>query len=621
MKRALGYLAAIAAVVALSACGGGNDNSNGEGSTPPATSGAVVTTAVGDAIVTKTFQPGVLQLPTDAATSPADSTLAINSRSAGSMKAGTVVFWNDRAYVVTAATPISDETIQVTTRPAEFQEVFADIEVTGNIKTEDLDLSRMTATMATSVTKTPKAAGSILLMPQASTFDSGPCTATVGDGKLGESSSATCDLKVASFSPFDLTIKSGFRDSLISGVDIKFLQGKFTYEEMQITPFMRAEAALVGSDNKPVNIAKEDIPIFYLQVPVKSTGGFLRLDIPLRLDVSLPVAQFRAGIEVAFPYSSKKGWTMQASIDTPAATFSTDQLFQYEAAGHLYGVVGVELVLAKSMVLAPNFEWFKPNSPDRMFSLGALFKGGVDGTFSFTVDDLHAKPCFKWDLRGAGGVASDVQLGTDRDTAQSQTLMKQFGDAVSGSSGCEETGFWRGTAEITACTRTDTVCNFLTYNINRQEVAGLAFRTGGEQLNFRLDQEFGCIGATASIQAKPVAGATWTYSLSSGPPFANQTGSTAKWTVTTVTDTIMEGTVSIDFSSTNFTGTATGKWRAQKQTASFPKCLLPSPTAPKASNTPAFFCPGVPDASTDYGCTRRNVGFTAPDGEWLPSSP
>lgn len=177
-------------------------------------------------------------------------------------------------------------------------------------------------------------------------------------------------------------------------------------------------------------------------------------------------------------------------------------------------------------------------------------------------------------------------------------------------------GFWQGTASISNCSEQG-ACNFLTYNLGRSGGATLAFRAGSESLNMRVDQEFGCIGATSSISG--AVGSTFSYALSSGPPFSNQPSSALTYTVTSASATAMSGTLAVRFDRAGYNGqqgqgTASGTWSVTKRSTSFPKCLPPASGLPLTFNTPSFFCTNL---SNEYGCSFSNVNSAGRIGEWL----
>jgi hypothetical protein len=189
------------------------------------------------------------------------------------------------------------------------------------------------------------------------------------------------------------------------------------------------------------------------------------------------------------------------------------------------------------------------------------------------------------------------------------------------------TNFYAGSAQITNCNIPVGVqggCNFLSYNINVGNSAALEFRLGGEDLNIRLDQQYGCIGTTANISN--TVGSTFSYTLTSDDPFALQTPSTTSYTVTASTPDVISGTLNITFPLSSYngqsgTGTATGTWSVTKVATAFPKCLRPLYKSGRASDgalyggdTPAFFCPSYGDY---WGCHYLSPSALARDGEWL----
>ncbi|NMV40315.1 hypothetical protein [Ralstonia insidiosa] len=399
-----GFVLLVALIV--SGCGGNDSGDSGSGGATPAS----ITTTVGNASVTKTFQPGVVQLDTGAAVAVDDTTLRVPAPPS-SLRVGSVITWNDRAYVVVSTVPAQAGGLQLTVRPAQFSEVLVDLSVTGDLDMSNLDISRMaiksadgTSATPQSLANTPTNTPGATLRPTSTPFTAGPCTGDIGDRKKGESSSASCAMKF-NYADFQFAVNVGMRDAVFSGLNISFLNASFSVANLSVTPFVRATASLLDDQKQTINLSKDDIPLVYLQVPFEQTLGFLRVDMPARLDVSLPLFKFQAGAEVSFPYSNGS-WTMNASIDTPVATLGTDTLFKYDASGHVYGVVGAELVLGKTPVLVADYYAFQANSPDRLLSAGAFFKGGWDGSLSVNVATLQSKPCFKWNLQGKGAVAS-----------------------------------------------------------------------------------------------------------------------------------------------------------------------------------------------------------------------
>jgi hypothetical protein len=178
--------------------------------------------------------------------------------------------------------------------------------------------------------------------------------------------------------------------------------------------------------------------------------------------------------------------------------------------------------------------------------------------------------------------------------------------------------FWRGTAQITKCS-IPFPCNFLTYNLNDGFPASIAFRDGGEPLNMRLDQTFGCIGTTVSISP---SGGSFTYSLSSDEPaWPDQVPSTITFTTTAVTPNSMSGTISVRFDRQRYDlqpgqGTAEGTWSVTRSPTPFPKCLLPVRRRgiPSGGDTPQFFCPA--GSGNNFGCDYRGANTPARTNDW-----
>ncbi|WP_227458680.1 hypothetical protein [Cupriavidus pauculus] len=360
------------------------------------------------------------------------TTLSALSLPAG-VAIGSVFTWKDRPYVVTEILRGHDST-RLVVRPAEFSEVLDDLTVQGDLDMTSIDASRIGIVVSNDSSASLSTTND-LRQPTTVRYVIGPCTANVGSTP-GEASDATCLVSV-DYSDFRFTLNVGIRNALFSKTKVSATASNLGYEAMSVTPFVRATASLLTDKKQPVSLAKDNIPVVYLQIPFYSTLGFLRIDMPVRLDVALPIFKFEAGSEVTFPYSNGV-WSMTASIDTPVASIATDTLFKYESVGHIYGVVGADLVLGRLPVLKPAAYTFEANSPDRLLSMGAFFKGGWEGTLSAEVADLNARPCFRWALQGKGGVASDVRVLNNPIEALSRVAMQPFGIPVAGQSGCDE---------------------------------------------------------------------------------------------------------------------------------------------------------------------------------------
>src|SRR5262245_45761414 len=109
-------------VLIVAGCGGGNTITDSgppapTGNTPPpgATQPSTVTTTVGQASITKVFQPGVTSFDQSAGLSSTAEGIVIPSPPSG-FKAGSVFTWNDHAYVVEQVVPTTGSAIRVSTR-------------------------------------------------------------------------------------------------------------------------------------------------------------------------------------------------------------------------------------------------------------------------------------------------------------------------------------------------------------------------------------------------------------------------------------------------------------------------------------------------------------------------
>lgn len=423
--------AIVMCALTLISCGGGGNGSGGSSS-----SQQVITSRAGDATVTATLKQGVIQLPNDALTALDDSTL-IAATPLAAVTTGTVITWRDRPYVITAISA-GNGGAKYIVRLAQFSEALSDLKVEGDIDISAIDTSRMSVLVSDGSTQPSSASDKSTLKTLTVPFKSGPCSAEIGSKPTREASSASCTLSV-DYADFRFALNVGVRNAVFTGVNLSAATSTLSVSGVSTTPFVRATASLLTDKKQSVNIAKSDIPIVYVQLPIAYTLGFLRMDIPVRLDVSLPLFKFQVGSEVSFPYSNGK-WSMNASIDTPVATMATDTLFKYDATGRIYGIVGTELVLGMLPVFKPSFYSFEGNSPDRLLSLGFFFKGGWDGNLSIEVQDLKSKPCFKWSLQAKGGVASDVRLVNNPIEALNKESLQSFGAPTSGGNDCDDLG-------------------------------------------------------------------------------------------------------------------------------------------------------------------------------------
>lgn len=156
-------------------------------------------------------------------------------------------------------------------------------------------------------------------------------------------------------------------------------------------------------------------------------------------------------------------------------------------------------------------------------------------------------------------------------------------------------------------------CNMLSLNQNVGNGAVISFREGSEKLNVRIDQQFGCVGATSTIVKK--SGSSFIFNLPgrSSPVFPSINHN---FTITSVSDTKMSGVFTTTWSGPDFlvinenNKKITGTWEATKSSRPFPKCVLPTM---RLDNTPPAFCPTF----TGYGCDYRSLSMEPRKDEWL----
>lgn len=154
---------------------------------------------------------------------------------------------------------------------------------------------------------------------------------------------------------------------------------------------------------------------------------------------------------------------------------------------------------------------------------------------------------------------------------------------------------------------------------------GLAFRLGSDGLNFRQEQEFGCIGATASIQ--PNVGHSFSFTLASGDPYATTVPARVTYTITAVSSGRIDGTFRVESSSPAGLYVEKGTWAAGARATPFPKCLPPTRSegvdsrGQPTTKTPSFYCPSYDSRGADpWGCSYRELSGVARPNDW-PTSP
>jgi hypothetical protein len=244
-----------------------------------------------------------------------------------------------------------------------------------------------------------------------------------------------------------------------------------------------------------------------------------------------------------------------------------------------------------------------------------------------TKDSSTNEACLPWQSAQSVkvGKAKDVRMTARFDT-RAPTLVgtAAFVPSTTGSPEASHLfaghlqGFYQGTAVLTSCTGTaNGACNYLSYNLARPEIVGVSFRVGSDALNVRLDQEFGCLGATSSVVVSNDSAFTIAFPTSEMRPASQTT-----FVVTKVEGDAVSGTVTSTFD----LGQAKGTWTATKVARSFPKCLPPTritgidESGNERGKTLSFFCPSA-SLGNYWGCDPRTAESDGRPGEWTSNQP
>lgn len=602
----------------ISACGGGGGGSSGFAVlpqiNPPATNEPPVAadrrleaqTTSGDGKITMILQPDVVVIADEAQTAPSNALTFVFTNSSPPISTGAPFTWKDRAYVATSVEILSDGTKRVTHRPAEIKEVLKDLRVEGTIRTADLDPSSAALALAEGVmqnTETQRAglqrnSPQQITVPQSATKSG--CSLETAGSNSGDS--LTCIVSAPSKNGFQFQGNIGFRDFQFSGLTVGLSEAAKA-GDLQVTPFVGLDFMVTGENASSPEL-KGDYTAFRFQVAVAKTLNFVQLQMPVGISYNLPFVKLGAGFEAQLPYKAGKLGSPVYSASLPIVTTSSDLPFKIGLDDAFAGVKsGVEIVLVKIPRLLPSvFAWGEQMDSERLASAGVFYKAGIRGSLSAELRTSNSKPCLSYDVQGAAGISGSLVILPDSSIPpdfEAEALIpigpRSAGtDGDCGSSEFPAEGFWIGSAEVTSCSRSDTVCNFLSYHVNAPGPVAINFRTGGEDRNLRIDQAHGCLSASTSIS--PQAGSSFSYSMSSSRPFAEASASTTKFNVITATDSEMTGTVEITFNNNPYfgeggQGVAKGIWSAKRRANSFPKCSLPYSSHEFAWNTPSFFCP------------------------------
>jgi len=531
----------------------------------------------------------------------------------------------------------------VTVRDAAYSEVLDDIAIKGDITLSDVDVqhtvvalgqdSIITSTMAFTLPRNP---GEKAVM-HAKTAKIGTCAASIAESGT-ETSSVSCSISEVK-NEFKYTGTLGVKDVTLKGLAGAVKTNNLSVVDVGFTPYMNV---LVTVDTQPSTdgLFKGDKKIARFQLPIAQTLGFVTIHVPIYFTYVTP--KFNLGIGAGFevPYKAGK-FDIRGTIQTPLSTVTTPTgAFEAKLDHTFVGLkTGAEIkVTALPSPLLSTVPWLL-GAQDSVLAVGAFATAGEEGSLSVKTDSLKEKPCLRWSFGPRAKAIVETKLlgdpiqfltGEYADTPSLLDAIPQL--RVEGSSGCDEgpKGFWQGTAYIEKCDVPIGVkggCNFLSYNINVNDPVDMAFRTGSENLNLRLDQIFGCNGATVPISE--TTGSAFGISRSSSPPYSNQVPSSTVFTVTEVTDNEMRGTFKSTFDLALYngqsgSGTGTGSWIARKRATTFPKCLPPQRAeGVRTDGTPAggvtlpFFCSSYQPDQDLWLCNYIPLSAPGRANEWV----
>lgn len=619
MQAVQKYVISLFCGFALASCGGGDGGTTtspltpvGSGQTNGGTTSSSVISSTqprvdtvktaGGATLERTFAPGVISFSDDSQIT-AENAQTLNLREgSGLLTQGSVFTWKNHAYVASSVTTRTDGTQTISVRDAQFNEVLNNLSVKGDISLMDIDPAKSSFALADDSSQaSPKG---VVISEKA--FTLGPCNGRFGSEEPEQL--LTCK-QTFKFAQIALNVVAGIRSLKLSGVSLDVKKKEYITNNYSFVPFGSVDASVLGEDGATSKI-EGDLAIGRAQLVLQNTFNFIQIQAPLAISYKLPLFRMGLGVEVSLLAQDGNLKLQDYLFKTPISTLGSDKLFAAGIADAFVGLkTGFEVVaVSVPTPVIPPLAFGPRDEADRLGAVGAFVKMGGQGLLSAEVKNINSKPCLRYSLKPAVGIsvaAPAAFLNGGITKALNSPILE-------GQSGCDENpGFWTGTAVIKQCSENG-ACNFLTYNLNKPEVAVLNFQTAASNLNIRLDQEFGCIGATSGIS--PSAGSSFSYTLSSAAPFSNQPASTTNFTITNVTETSMSGTLSVSFdkklyNGLNGTGTASGTWQAVKRGATFPKCLPPTNPA----DSPAFFCASI----VDRGCFFVPQAAPGRTNEWL----
>jgi hypothetical protein len=427
-------------VLVLAGCGGKGGDDEGPaptgGSDPPTP--VVTSVRVGDATISKTLQPGVVELAEGEAQSSGVTTLQVTP-SRASLAAGNVITWKDRAYVVTGVAPVTGGGAQLTVRDASYSEVLSDLTVSGDLDMSNIDTGQIQVAVDSGVstasfidTRSPPPIRTL-----ATTFKGQTCEGSIGERVKGETSEIKCAVfKRDETGAFEIRVDVGVRDLFARGVNVRPFAGEVSIDNFSVTPFLRVSASVLDDSKETKNIEKK-FPIISISLPLTATYGLVSVSLPVSMEVVLPLFKFTVNGEGSIKYLNGS-WTPEGSVDTPVASINTANVFKYDARGQVYGVIGAELVASRFPRVRPLVDTFKETLPDRLAETGVYFKQGFEGGLSVNVEEINSAPCFSWSLQAKAGATAKTKFGST--TLAELASLTNYGPITSGSTGCETLG-------------------------------------------------------------------------------------------------------------------------------------------------------------------------------------
>ncbi|WP_131799898.1 hypothetical protein [Paraburkholderia ginsengiterrae] len=411
----------IVSAILLAACGGGGESKNSD-------PGKTVTSAFGNAVVTKTLQPGVTDLSGNPNVTQNSSNAFTAAANIGNYDVGSVFIYNDRAYVITQIVG-SQPPYTIGTRDAYFDEVISDIQVTGDFTLSDLDPSR--AVIETSP--------DIGLTLDSAAAKSNVAISLPGDTKI--------DCKIdnaASNADFNCSGSQSSNSVGISGtlgiknfhvkVNIHKSAGQHLITILSAEPYFRGSIGILGGKL----IADQDFELFRPQFPVPYTLGFMVLNIPFSLFVSAPLVDATLNYEINLSDSNDNVTTSSTLTSAQGEVTSTSA----EATATVF--FGFKLGLAVALErtptsFIPHALWPADESANIFASAGTMVKYGLAGTLG--VKSLATSPpstCFKYSLGPAAGADLVLNFPTGTDSIKQIPLgtLTTFGTPYTSAPSC-----------------------------------------------------------------------------------------------------------------------------------------------------------------------------------------